>query len=192
MTDGWRDSTHERTDSHVLVAILILAACWSSRADAPPRVSRGHGLVLASRARAKLPASQNAPATLKTRLRACEVILPGPATALFARRMPTTHPSIGYRCHRIAIVRSQGSFLRLSGAIQPPSAGLTRDRANALLAWWRFRPSILRFRAPSLDDTLSTLDDLYETTLNPDGGFRSEQMEAIAKLAEKATGCLGE
>jgi hypothetical protein len=22
MTDGWRDSTHERTDSHVLVAIL--------------------------------------------------------------------------------------------------------------------------------------------------------------------------
>jgi hypothetical protein len=43
-----------------------------------------------------------------------------------------------------------------------------------------------------LDDTLSTLDDLYETTLNPDGGFRSEQMEAIAKLAEKATGCLGE
>jgi len=30
---------------------------------------------------------------------------------------------------------------------------------------------------------------VYETTLNPDGGFHSEQMEAIAKLAEKAMGC---
>jgi hypothetical protein len=28
------------------------------------------------------------------------------------------------------------------------------------------------------------LHDLYETTPNPDGGFRSEQMQAIAKLAE--------
>ena len=36
----------------------------------------------------------------------------------------------------------------------------------------------------SLDDALSTLDDLYEATLKPDGGFHSEQMEAIAKLAE--------
>jgi hypothetical protein len=27
----------------------------------------------------------------------------------------------------------------------------------------------------SLDDALSTLDDLYEATLKPDGGFRSEQ-----------------
>ena len=35
----------------------------------------------------------------------------------------------------------------------------------------------------SLDDALSTLDDLYEATLKPDGGFHSEQMEAIAKLA---------
>jgi hypothetical protein len=26
----------------------------------------------------------------------------------------------------------------------------------------------------SLDDALSTLDDLYEATLKPDGGFRSE------------------
>ena len=37
-----------------------------------------------------------------------------------------------------------------------------------------------------LDDALSTLDDLYEVT--PDGGFTSEQMEAIAKLAEEAMG----
>ena len=42
----------------------------------------------------------------------------------------------------------------------------------------------------SLDTALSTLDDLYEATLNPDGGFRSEQMEAIAKLAEKAMDCV--
>ena len=42
----------------------------------------------------------------------------------------------------------------------------------------------------SLDAALSTLDDLYEATLNPDGGFRSEQMEAIAKLAEKAIDCV--
>jgi hypothetical protein len=41
-----------------------------------------------------------------------------------------------------------------------------------------------------LDDALSTLDDLYEATLKPDGGFRSEQMEAIAKLAEEAMGCV--
>ena len=42
----------------------------------------------------------------------------------------------------------------------------------------------------SLDEALSTLDDLYEATLKPDGGFRSEQMEAIAKLAEEAMGCV--
>ena len=42
----------------------------------------------------------------------------------------------------------------------------------------------------SLDDALSTLDDLYEATLKPDGGFHSEQMEAIAKLAEEAMGCV--
>jgi hypothetical protein len=42
----------------------------------------------------------------------------------------------------------------------------------------------------SLDDALSTLDDLYEVTLKPDGGFTSEQMEAIAKLAEEAMGCV--
>ena len=42
----------------------------------------------------------------------------------------------------------------------------------------------------SLDDALSTLDDLYEATLQPDGGFCSEQMEAIAKLAEEAMGCV--
>ena len=42
----------------------------------------------------------------------------------------------------------------------------------------------------SLDDALSTLDDLYEATLKPDGGFRSEQMEAIVKLAEEAMGCV--
>src|SRR5271169_2890237 len=42
----------------------------------------------------------------------------------------------------------------------------------------------------SLDDALSTLDDLYEATLKPDGGFRSEQMEAIAKLAEEAMSCV--
>jgi hypothetical protein len=41
-----------------------------------------------------------------------------------------------------------------------------------------------------LDDALSTLDDLYEVTLKPDGGFTSEQMEAIAKLAEEAMGCV--
>jgi hypothetical protein len=40
----------------------------------------------------------------------------------------------------------------------------------------------------SLDDALSTLDDLYEAALEPDGGLRSEQMEAIAKLAEEAMG----
>jgi hypothetical protein len=42
----------------------------------------------------------------------------------------------------------------------------------------------------SLDDALSTLDDLYEVALRPDGGFGSEQMEAIAKLAEEAMGCV--
>jgi hypothetical protein len=42
----------------------------------------------------------------------------------------------------------------------------------------------------SLDDALSTLDDLYEVSLKPDGGFTSEQMEAIAKLAEEAMGCV--
>jgi hypothetical protein len=42
----------------------------------------------------------------------------------------------------------------------------------------------------SLDDALSTLDDLYEITLKPDGGFHSEQIEAIAKLAEEAMGCV--
>jgi hypothetical protein len=42
----------------------------------------------------------------------------------------------------------------------------------------------------SLDDALSTLDDLYEATLKPDGGFVSEQMQAIAKLAEEAMGCV--
>jgi hypothetical protein len=42
----------------------------------------------------------------------------------------------------------------------------------------------------SLDDALSTLDDLYEATLKPDGEFRSEQMEVIAKLAEEAMGCV--
>ena len=42
----------------------------------------------------------------------------------------------------------------------------------------------------SLDDALSTLDDLYESTLKPDGGFHSEQMEAIAKLTEEAMGCV--
>jgi hypothetical protein len=42
----------------------------------------------------------------------------------------------------------------------------------------------------SLDHALSTLDDLYEATLKPDSGFHSEQMEAIAKLAEEAMGCV--
>ena len=41
-----------------------------------------------------------------------------------------------------------------------------------------------------MDDALSTLDDLYEATLKPDGGFCSEQMAAIAKLAEEAMGCV--
>ena len=42
----------------------------------------------------------------------------------------------------------------------------------------------------SLDDALSTLDDLYEITLKADGGLISEQMETIAKLAEEAMGCV--
>ena len=42
----------------------------------------------------------------------------------------------------------------------------------------------------SLDDALSTLDDLYEVTLKPGGGFTSAQMEAVAKLAEEAMGCV--
>jgi hypothetical protein len=42
----------------------------------------------------------------------------------------------------------------------------------------------------SLDDALSTLDDLYEATLKADGGFHSEQTEAIAKLAEEAMACV--
>jgi len=42
----------------------------------------------------------------------------------------------------------------------------------------------------SLDDALSTLDDLYEAALKPDGGFHSEQMAAIAKLVEEAMGCV--
>jgi hypothetical protein len=42
----------------------------------------------------------------------------------------------------------------------------------------------------SLDDALSTLDDLYEATLKADGGFHSEETEAIAKLAEEAMACV--
>jgi len=42
----------------------------------------------------------------------------------------------------------------------------------------------------SLDDALSTLDDLYEAALKPDGGFHSEQMAAIANLAEEVMGCV--
>jgi hypothetical protein len=42
----------------------------------------------------------------------------------------------------------------------------------------------------SLDDALSRLDDLYEATLKPDGGFYSEQMAAIVKLAQEAMGCV--
>jgi hypothetical protein len=42
----------------------------------------------------------------------------------------------------------------------------------------------------SLDDALSTLDDLYEAALKPDGGFHSEQMAAIAKLVEEVMGCV--
>jgi hypothetical protein len=42
----------------------------------------------------------------------------------------------------------------------------------------------------SSDDALSTLDDLYEAALKPDGGFHSEQMAAIAKLVEEAMGCV--
>ena len=42
----------------------------------------------------------------------------------------------------------------------------------------------------SLDDALSTLDDLYEAMLKPGGGFHSEQMAAVAKLAEEAMGCV--
>ena len=42
----------------------------------------------------------------------------------------------------------------------------------------------------SLDDALSTLDDLYEATLKADGGFHSEETEAIAKLAEEVMACV--
>ena len=40
----------------------------------------------------------------------------------------------------------------------------------------------------SLDDALSTLDDLYEATLKPDGGFHSEQMEAIDQAGRRGDG----
>jgi hypothetical protein len=42
----------------------------------------------------------------------------------------------------------------------------------------------------SLDDALSTLDDIYEATLKGDGGFHNEQMAAIAILAEEVMGCV--
>jgi len=42
----------------------------------------------------------------------------------------------------------------------------------------------------ALDDALSTLDDLYEVTLLPHGGFCNEQMETAAMLAEEAMGCV--
>jgi len=42
----------------------------------------------------------------------------------------------------------------------------------------------------SLDDALSTLDDICELSLKPDGGFTSEQITAIATLAEEAMGCV--
>ena len=42
----------------------------------------------------------------------------------------------------------------------------------------------------ALDEALSTLDDLYEATLQPHGGVCNEQMEAVAKLAEEAMGCV--
>jgi hypothetical protein len=42
----------------------------------------------------------------------------------------------------------------------------------------------------SLDDALSTLDDLYEATRKADGGFHSGETEATAKLAEEAMACV--
>jgi hypothetical protein len=42
----------------------------------------------------------------------------------------------------------------------------------------------------ALDDALSTLDDLCEATLLPHGGLCNEQMDAVAKLAEEAMGCV--
>lgn len=43
----------------------------------------------------------------------------------------------------------------------------------------------------SLDDALSTLDDLYEATLKAEGRFRSEQMvAALTRLTEEAMGCV--
>jgi hypothetical protein len=62
---------------------------------------------------------------------------------------------------------------------------------SVLRAQWRvFMAELSEDEKQSLDDALSTLDDLYEATLKPDGGFHSEQMAAIAKLAEEAMGCV--
>ena len=44
--------------------------------------------------------------------------------------------------------------------------------------------------AHRLTDYAERRDRLIEVTLKPDGGFTSEQMEAIAKLAEEAMGCV--
>jgi hypothetical protein len=50
-------------------------------------------------------------------------------------------------------------------------------------------PSFPRTKSNRWTTALSTLDDLYEATLKADGGFHSEETEAIAKLAEEAMAC---
>jgi hypothetical protein len=52
----------------------------------PPRVSRGHGLILSIQAPQRLPAAQNAVATLKTRLRPKGRVRRGALDSVWRRR----------------------------------------------------------------------------------------------------------
>jgi hypothetical protein len=116
----------------------------------------------------------SAPATLTTRLR--------PKLRLYRL-------NIGYPCHGIA--RVTDSFLACPLSCLASERRTHQGPRQGL--YWRGGDFALRLAIPgTVVGRRPTLDDLYEITLNPDGGFRSEQMEAIAKLAEKATGCLGE
>ena len=52
-------------------------------------------------------------------------------------------------------------IITAGAAARPPRSTATTAKRNRI-----FRPSILRFQAPSLDDALSTLDDLYSWTVS--------------------------
>ena len=70
--------------------------------------------------------------------------------------------------------------MRFSGAYLASQHRTHQRRAKGFMGVVEISPSDLARNSGTgdVDDTLPTLDDLCQTTLNPDGGFRSEQMEA--------------